>query len=70
VGRSSEAEDDEVLRASPPSITWDKSPRVHGVRVLEVPRSMNPSRSRIYQPRRPNTGECASSHNSPMLLTS
>jgi hypothetical protein len=33
------------------------SPRVRDIRVLEAPKSMNPSRSRIRQPRRPNTSD-------------
>jgi hypothetical protein len=31
------------------------SPRIHDMRALEGPKSINPSRSRIRQPGRPNT---------------
>jgi hypothetical protein len=37
------------------------SPRVRDMRTLETPKSTNPSRSRIRQPRRPNTGDSGSS---------
>jgi hypothetical protein len=54
------AEDQEVLA------TWDggmmnESRLVRDIRALETPKSTNPSRSRIRQPRQPNTGDSGSS---------
>jgi len=46
------------------------SPLVRDIRALETPKSTNPSRSRIRQPRWPNTGDSALSSKPPVLLTS
>jgi len=46
------------------------SPLIRDMRVSETPKSTNPSRLRIYQPRQPNTGNSASSSKPPLLFRS
>jgi len=45
-----------------------RSLRVRDIRGLELPRSTNPSRTRMQQPRKPNTSDGALSSESPLLF--
>jgi len=74
IGEEMQVIEDKGMMAAPVVFTRDSgsrsgSPRVRDIRVLETTKSTNPSRSRIRQPRRPNTSESTSSSKSPAPLT-